>query len=137
MQATISEGLAAPLTLYAIGQRRGPAVHTFLSTFGSFVQEIPCRFSNVQRLQDAPWTTPKVLNVVTLAQPMIDKFNRTLFDQLGMHDTFVTRSFETRFSSHFCMPLTYVNAINALQYFNLLARTKHKKQLLLETWRRR
>ena len=37
--------------------------------------------------------------------------------QLGMQYTFVTRCFETRFSQHFMLPLTYVNAINATKYF--------------------
>ena len=105
------------LTLYAIGQRRGPSVHTFLSTFGTFIDEIPARFPNISNIKDAPWTTPGILNKVTQAQPGIDTINRQLFDQLGMQYTFVTRCFETRFSQHFMLPLTYVNAINATKYF--------------------
>lgn len=119
MQATITEGLpqGKPLTLYAIGQRRGPAVHTFLSTCGSFIKEVPLRFPKCSLL-DAPWLTPAVLNTVTKAQPTIDVLNRTIFEQLGMHDTFVTRCFETRFVQHTMMPITYVNAVNAAKYFN-------------------
>jgi hypothetical protein len=46
---------------------------------------------------------------------MIDIFNRTIFDQLGFHDAFITRSFETRFVLRFLFPFwfCYVNAINA------------------------
>ena len=36
---------------------------------------------------------------------------------LGMHDTFVVRSFERRFSQHFVMPTVYVSAANAAKYF--------------------
>jgi hypothetical protein len=66
----------------------------------------------------APWLTPSILNTITKAQPMIDVFNRTVFDQLGFHDSFVTRCFETRFVQHFLLPFCYVNAINAAKYFN-------------------
>lgn len=105
------------LTLYAIGQKRGPTVHTFISTFGMFTPEVPARFPNIKEVSAAPFTTPSILNVVTKAQPMIDKFNRTCFDQLGMHDTFVVHCFETRFVQHFLMPITYVNAVYAAKYF--------------------
>jgi len=79
--------------------------------------EIPARFARTTSVVDSPWMTPSILNSVTRAQPMVDKFNRTLFDQLGLHDTFVTRCFETRFSLHFLIPCTYVNAVNASKYF--------------------
>lgn len=51
---------------------------------------------------------------------MIDIFNRTIFDQLGFHDAFITRSFETRFVLRFLFPFwfCYVNAINAAKHFN-------------------
>ena len=104
------------LTLYAIGQRRGPAVHTFLTTFGTFETEVPSRFKNLEHPSRAPWTTVSILNKVTTAQPAIDCINRQLFDQLGMQYTFTTRCFETRFSQHFMLPLTYVNAINWAKY---------------------
>ena len=95
MTASMKLPSGATFPLYAIGQRRGPAVHTFLTTCGSFVSEIPVRFKNLKCMEDSPWTTPSVLNSVTKAQPMVDKFNRSVFDQLGMHDSFVTRCFET------------------------------------------
>ena len=119
--------------LYAIGQRRGPSVHTFLSTCGTFIPEIPARFHRLLSVEHAPWTTPSILNTVTRAQPMIDKFNRTTFDQLGMHDAFVTRCFETRFSHGFMMPITYVSAANAAAHFER-SRYKHilPKRILLE-----
>ena len=122
------------LKLYAIAQRRGPSVHTFLSTCGTFKPEVPARFSNITKLSNAPWTTPAVLNIVTAAQPMIDKFNRVVGDQLGMHDAFVVRSFETRLSQHFLLPTTYVNAINAAKYFlpHLYTKDMRSKKLLLE-----
>ena len=104
------------LTLYAFGQRRGPAVHTFLSTYGTFVKEIPHRYPKVTSLADAPWTTPSICNKITAAQPGIDAINRQLFDQLGLEYTFTTRCFETRFSQHFLFPITYVNAINFAKY---------------------
>lgn len=104
------------LELFAVGQRRGKAVHTFLTTFGTFLAEIPSRFHKVTSLKDAPWTTPSILNKVTEAQPAIDAINRQLFDQLGMQYTFPTRCFETRFAQHFMLPLTYVNAINFAKY---------------------
>ena len=135
MTAKISEGLEGrTVYLYAIAQRRGPAVHTFLTTCGSFAKAIPARFNKVTKVADAPWTTVKVLNKITQAQPGIDKFNRTAFDQLGMHDAFVTRCFETRFSQHFMMSITYVNAINCAKYFNPELYTKDtvQKSLLLE-----
>ena len=105
------------IELFAIGQRRGPSVHTFLSTFGTFVNEIPSRFKTMTNLTDAPWLTPAILNKVTLAQPAIDAINRQLFDQLGMQYHFRTKCFETRFANQFMLPLTYVNAINATKYF--------------------
>ena len=65
---------------------------------------------------------------------MIDKFNRTLGDQLGMHDMFVTRCFETRFASHFLLPCTYVNAVNAAKYFlpETYPADRGQKSMLLE-----
>ena len=128
MKATV-EGVI----LYAIAQRRGPAVHTFLSTCGTFDLEIPSRYKHIISKIDAPWLTPSVLNTVTKAQPMVDKFNRTLFDVLGIHDTFTTRCFETRFAQHFCLPLVYVNAVNASKYF-LAIKYRHvrPKAMLLE-----
>ena len=99
--------------MYAFAQRRGPSVHTFLSTFGTFSLEVPARYPLIKDIRDAPYTTPSLCNIITKAQPGIDAINRQLFDQLGMHDTFVTRCFETRVSHHFLLPLTYVNAINA------------------------
>ena len=119
--------------LYAIGQRRGPSVHTFLSTCGTFIPEIPARFHRLLSVEHAPWTTPSILNTVTRAQPMIDKFNRTVFDQLGAHDTFITRCFETRFSHGFMLPITYVSAANAALHFSS-TRYKHilPKRILLE-----
>ena len=134
MKATLKLPNGELLVLYAIAQRRGPSVHTFLSTCGSFVEQIPSRFHKINTIADAPWTTPAVLNTVTAAQPMVDVVNRTLFDQLGMHDTFVTRCFETRFSLHFMLPLTYVNAVNASKYFYSRAYPKDvmTKSVLLE-----
>ena len=103
--------------MIAIGQRRGPSVHTFLSTCGTFELEIPARYPSIKDIRDAPYTTPALLNIITKAQPGIDCINRQLFDLLGMHDTFTTRCFETRFSHHFMLPLSYINAINAGKYF--------------------
>ena len=135
LTTSITEGLAGrTLNLFAIAQRRGPAVHTFLATFGTFNLEIPARFPKITRLADAPYTTPAVLNIVTTAQPGIDKFNRTAFDVLGMHDTFITQCYETRFTQHFMMPITYVNAVNAAKYFNAARYHKSTPQkfILLE-----
>ena len=103
--------------MYAFAQRRGPAVHTFLSTFGTFSLEVPARYPLIKDIRDAPYTTPSLCNIITKAQPGIDAINRQVFDLLGMHDTFVTRCFETRFSHHFMLPLTYINAINAGKAF--------------------
>jgi hypothetical protein len=36
-----------PETFYAVGQRRGPKVHTFLCTSGTFDLEIPRRFNKI------------------------------------------------------------------------------------------
>jgi hypothetical protein len=124
----------AQLTMYAVAQRRGPAVHTFITTCGSFLEEVPARFPRITRVEDAPWTTPKILNTITKAQPMIDAFNRVLIDQLGMHDAFITRCCETRFVQHFLFPITYINALNASQYFNPVVYPKEMrpKALLLK-----
>jgi hypothetical protein len=111
MQAQIED-----LTLYAIGQRRGPAVHTFLSTCGTFERVIPVRFKHMFNINECPWTTINILNKVTMAQPAIDTFNRQLFDLLGMQYTFPTRCFETRLSKQFLMPCVYINTINAAKY---------------------
>ena len=111
MQAQIED-----LTLYAIGQRRGPAVHTFLTTFGTFQKEVPKRFKHIHNLQDAPWTTVKILNTITTMQPGIDAINRQIFDLMGSQYTFPTRCFETRITKHFLLPITYVNAANASSY---------------------
>jgi hypothetical protein len=119
MTASITTGLEGrTLKLFAIAQRRGPSVHSFLATFGTFNLEISARFPKITKLADAPYAMPSILNVITNAQPGIDKFNRTAFDVLGAHDTFVTRCYETRFSQHFMMPITYVNAVNAAKYFS-------------------
>ena len=58
----------------------------------------------------------KILNTITAAQPGIDVINRQLFDLMGMQYAFTTRCFETRFSKHFLMPITYANAANASSY---------------------
>ena len=64
---------------------------------------------------------------------MIDIFNRTIFDQLGFHDAFITHSFETRFVLHFLFPFCYVNAINAAKHFNRKVYGEgNTKALLLE-----
>ena len=135
MTASITAGLEGrTLKLFAIGQRRGPAVHTFLATFGTFNLEIPVRFPKITKLADAPYAMPSILNVITKAQPGIDKFNRTAFDVLGAHDTFVTRCYETRFAQHFIVTITYVNAVNAAKYFNSATYLKSTPQkfILLE-----
>ena len=135
MTASITTGLEGrTLKLFAIAQRRGPSVHSFLATFGTFNLEIPVRFPKITKLADAPYAMPSILNVITNAQPGIDKFNRTAFDVLGAHDTFVTRCYETRFSQHFMMPITYVNAVNAAKYFSPGAYHKSTPQkfILLE-----
>ena len=135
MTASITAGLEGrTLKLFAIAQRRGPSVHSFLATFGTFNLEIPARFPKITKLADAPYAMPAILNVITNAQPGIDKFNRTAFDVLGAHDTFVTRCYETRFAQHFLMVFTYVNAVNAAKYFNPAAYPKStpQKHVLLE-----
>jgi hypothetical protein len=65
MTATITSISLNNLTLYALAQRRGPAVHTFITTCGSFVQQIPARFPKVTKLEDAQWTTPSIWNTFT------------------------------------------------------------------------
>ena len=112
MQAEIEDRL-----MYAVGQRRGPSVHTFLTSFGTFIKEVPKRWPHITSIANAPWTTPSILNTVTEMQPAIDTFNRQLFDLMGMQYTFKTRCFETRLSQHFFMPVTYINAVNAAKYF--------------------
>ena len=112
MQATIEDRV-----MYAVGQRRGPAVHTFLTSFGTFEKEVPKRYPYIASIANAPYTTPSILNTVTEMQPAIDAFNRQLFDLMGMQYAFVTRCFETRIAQHFLLPTTYVNAVNAAKYF--------------------
>ena len=113
-------------------------MHTFLTTCGSFNLEIPSRFNRTTNEDAAPWLTPSILNTITKAQPMIDVFNRTIFDQLGFHDAFVTRSFETRFVLHFLFPFCYVNAINAAKHFNRKVYGEgNTKALLLELFSKR
>ena len=102
--------------MFAIGQRRGPSVHTFLSTFGTFVEEVPSRYKQTT-LEEAPWKTVQILNKGTLGQPAVDAWNRQVFDLLGLQYNFRTTCFETRFSQHFLLPATYVNTINACKYF--------------------
>ena len=69
---------------------------------------------------------------------MIDVFNRTIFDQLGFHDAFITHSFETRFVLHFLFPFCYVNAINAAKHFNRKVYGEgNTKALLLELFSKR
>lgn len=58
MRANMKLPNGKTLTLYAIAQRKGPAVHTYLTTFGTFQPSIPSRFNHITRLSDAPWTTP-------------------------------------------------------------------------------
>ena len=70
-------------------QRRGPAVHTFLTTFGTFEKAIPARYKHLSDIEVAPWTTVNIMNKITLAQPGIDAVNRQLFDMLGMQYAFV------------------------------------------------
>ena len=112
----VMEGKIGTVDMYAWGQRRGPAVHTFLSTFGTFKMEVPSRYKNKQT-ERAPWLTPEINNVITKAQPGVDAWNRQVFDLLGMQYSFTTRCFETRFSLHTMLPATYVNTVNALKYF--------------------
>ena len=109
-------------------------MYSFLAIFGTITPETPARFPKITKLADAPYAMPSILNVITKAQPGIDKFNRTAFDVLGAHDTFVTRCYETRFAQHFMMTITYVNAVNAAKYFNSAAYPKStpQKYILLE-----
>ena len=107
------------IVLFGVGQRRGKAVHTFLTTCGTFVKELPVRFGPAKYTKEtAPWLTPSILNTITKAQPAIDVINRTVFEQLGLHDTFTTRSFEVRLVQHTLFPFLYVNAVNSVKYFN-------------------
>ena len=48
---------------------------------------------------------------------MIDVFNRTLADQIGIEYMHHTRCFETRFSHHLMLPISEVNAANACSLF--------------------
>lgn len=88
------------LKIFAVAQRRGPKVHTFLASCGTTVLEVPKRFLNIPSVQEAPYLTPNVLNYYTYGQPVIDLHNRDQQFELAMEKQFVTNSFASRMDTH-------------------------------------
>jgi hypothetical protein len=78
----------------AVAHRRGPEVHTFLSTCGVTMAGKPQRHKDDDLDVDTGWVIsrkcPAVLNDATLAQPKIDRGNRRRQHDLAMEKRFRT-----------------------------------------------
>eukprot|EP00966_Prymnesium_polylepis_P336390 7391559-Prymnesium_polylepis.1 len=98
--------------LLAIGHRRGPAVHTYVSSFGTTVMGKPQlayeEIGDNGNVQSEPRKCPRILNLYTEAQPKIDVHNRCRQEILAIEEAFRTESFPFRFHS-FILGLTFVN----------------------------
>ena len=84
----------------AVGHRRGPEVHTYLSSQGVTTAGTPQKhkddFLDAETRHSVPRKCPAVLNDATLAQPKIDRGNRRRQYDLAMEKRFRTEAFPFR-----------------------------------------
>ena len=94
------------LDMMAVAHRRGPAVHTFLSTCGLTLPGMPQKHKDDDTEGDTGHTIarkcPQVLNDATLAQPKIDRGNRRRQYDLAMEKRFRTEVLLP--STRHCLP---------------------------------
>lgn len=117
------------MKLMGIGHRRGPEVHTFVSSHGTTLPGNPQKHKDddldVLSGQILPRKCPQVLNESTKAQPKIDRGNKKRQFELAMEECFRTESFPFRLLTTvlgICIVDTYYlhNAINVSPFDNTL-----------------
>ena len=88
------------LDMMAVAHRRGPTVHTYLSTHGLTTRGNPQRHKDDDLDADTGFVItrkcPAVLNDATLAQPKIDRGNRRRQHDLAIEKRFRTEAFPFR-----------------------------------------
>ena len=129
----------------AIGQRRGPSVHTFLSTCGTFGLEVPARFPNIKNIKDAPYATLSLLNLITKAQPRIDSlfiplpFSRQVVLAAARPCRMSVAAASTLSSSHFPFAGRWCSQLPALVgsccFYSLFVPLPFFRQVDMATWR--
>lgn len=106
--------------IIAIGHRRGPSVHTFISAHGTTIAGKPqahCDEVDESGKAAVPRKCPKVLNDYTLCQPHIDVHNRYRQETLAIEEAFRTDSFPFRFLTTL-IGMAAVNCFKASVYFH-------------------
>lgn len=116
------------LKMFAVGHRRGPAIHTFLSTCGESTLGRPQSHKDDDLDADTGFLVlrkcPKILNDATTAQPKIDRHNKKRQFELALERRFRTHSFPFRlFSTILGMAVTdayylhnYINQTAKLEW---------------------
>lgn len=106
--------------IYAVGHRRGPAVHTFIAAHGTTLPGQPqAHKEDVSEFGVGvmlPRKCPRVLNEYTEAQPAIDVHNRYRQDILAIEEAHRTSAFPLRFLT-FLFGLQFVNTYLACKHF--------------------
>ena len=107
--------------LMAVGHRRGPEVHTFISMHGKTTRGVPQKHKDDDTDLDTGYVIarkcPAVLNDATVAQPKIDRGNRRRQYDLAMEKRFRTEAFPFRlFTTVLGIELTDCYYLD--QYFN-------------------
>ena len=104
----------------AVGHRRGPSVHTFISAHGTTIPGKPqshCDEIDESGKAAVPRKCPKVLNDYTLCQPHIDVHNRYRQETLAIEEAFRTESFPLRFLTTL-IGMIAVNCFKLSVYFH-------------------
>lgn len=115
------------LKMFAVGHRRGPAVHTFISTCGETTLGKPQAHKDDDLDADTGYLIarkcPKILNDATTAQPKIDRANKKRQFELALERRFRTKSFPFRL---FCtiLGITLTDAYYLHNYLNQTAKIK-------------
>lgn len=113
------------LKMFAVGHRRGPAVHTFISTCGETTLGKPQAHKDDDLDVDTMYVVarkcPKILNDATTAQPKIDRANKKRQFELAFERRFRTQSFPFRLFSSI-LGITICDAFYLHNYLNQTAR---------------
>lgn len=113
------------LKMFGLGHRRGPAVHTFLSTCGESILGRPQAHKDDDLDADTMYLVarkcPKILNDATTAQPKIDRHNKKRQFELAFERRFKTSSFPFRLFSTI-LGMTICDAFYLHNYLNQTAK---------------
>lgn len=135
------DGTATPV--YAVSHRRGPAVHAFISTFGTTLPGT-AHYGTIEDDEDGSGTVqyelerkcPRILNDATLAQPATDRHNRYRQFILAMEKRILTGNFCLRFGTTM-YGMLFTNAFFAKRCFgDKQANFKKEMNTLSLAWMR-